>query len=112
MYERAKGSKSAMKRILNPSTEGAGSRVFPPQNAPVDKKIGVRLDKGETVQGKPGVLRLKLQANKGADDPTLKKLADENSHKVWATVDIDTTQDVTEENLEKVFKDLTDNIVD
>jgi hypothetical protein len=62
--------------------DGGGGRVFPPQNAPVDKKIGLRLDKGEPVQGKSNVLRLKLQVNKGPDDPTLKKLADEDS--LWA----------------------------
>ncbi|KAM5468643.1 hypothetical protein MferCBS49748_003401 [Microsporum ferrugineum] len=112
MHNRAKTSASARKRILNPSKEGAGTRVFPPANASNDKKIGVRLDKGEMVQGKPGFLRLKLQANKGAEDPTLKKMADKNSHKVLATIDVDTTQDPTVENLAKFFDELEDHLTD
>ncbi|KAK2800298.1 hypothetical protein FQN51_006206 [Onygenales sp. PD_10] len=110
MHNRAKTSLSARKRILNPSPEGSGSRVYPAQSSPTDKKIGVRLDRGERVHGKLNILRLKLQVNKGAEDPTLKKLADENSHKVWATIDVDTTQDPTEENLAKFFGDLEDHV--
>ncbi|KAK2825769.1 hypothetical protein FQN49_007381 [Arthroderma sp. PD_2] len=112
MHNRAKASASARKRILNPSMEGAGTRVFPPANPPLDKNIGVRLDKGEKVQGKPGFLRLKLQVNKGAEDPTLKKLANENSHRVLATIDVDTTQEPTEENLAKFFDDLEERLTE
>lgn len=96
---------------MRPEAAYSHRKTVPPQNGPIDKKIGVRIDKGEPVNGKPGFLRLKLQVNKGADDPTLKKLADENWHKVWATVDVDTNQEATEENLGKIFQELEDNIV-
>lgn len=97
-----------MRRILNPTEEGAGSRVFPAKGSQAEKKIGLRLDKGEKVHDKPNFLRLKLQVNKGAEDPALKKMADKNSHAVIATVDVDTTQEVTEENLRKVFDHLAE----
>ena len=34
-------SQSAMRRILNPSIEGAGSRVYPPQNPKKDEDYGI-----------------------------------------------------------------------
>ncbi|EGD93511.1 hypothetical protein TESG_01055 [Trichophyton tonsurans CBS 112818] len=110
MYARASASVSARQRILNPFAEGAGSRVYPPTNSRLEKSIGLRLDKGEKVHNKPGFLRLKLQINKGADDPTLRKLANEDSHRVIATIDIDTNQEANEENLVKFFGDIEGNV--
>ncbi|EGE08399.1 hypothetical protein TEQG_07382 [Trichophyton equinum CBS 127.97] len=51
-----------------------------------------------------------LQINKGADDPTLRKLANEDSHRVIATIDIDTNQEANEENLVKFFGDIEGNV--
>ncbi|OAL66006.1 hypothetical protein A7C99_3109 [Trichophyton rubrum] len=60
IFERAEKSQSALKRILNPSTDGAGTRVFPPQNPNLDRQIGLRIDKGELVHGKPNTIKLKV----------------------------------------------------
>lgn len=40
------------------------------------------------------------------DDPTLRKVANEDSHRVIAAIDIDTNQETNEENLAKFFGDL------
>jgi hypothetical protein len=55
-----------------------------------DKKIGVRLDNSDTFTGIDGkqYKRYKFQANRDADDKTLKGLADKDSHKFYATADI------------------------
>ncbi|KAI1947734.1 hypothetical protein LOZ12_003656 [Ophidiomyces ophidiicola] len=111
MFIRAQSSPAAIKRILNPSLEGAGTRVYPPQTAPLDKQIGVRLDKGERVHGKENVIKMKLQVNKNADNPTLKNMANKDPHAVVSEVEIDVTQDPTVENLRKVFDNLGDNII-
>lgn len=57
---------SNLKRVLNMSEEGASQRVFPPRAPKNNEAFGIRLDKGETVKGKPGHVRLKLQANRDA----------------------------------------------
>lgn len=49
LFEDASKSKSAMKRLLNPGSDGAGSRVFPSMTAKNDAKYGIRIDKGEPV---------------------------------------------------------------
>ncbi|PNS21220.1 hypothetical protein CAC42_3558 [Sphaceloma murrayae] len=61
----------------------AGSRAAPAQAGNNDKKIGVRLDNADTIvkEGKK-FKRYKLQVNKGAENPTLKGLADKNSHEM------------------------------
>ncbi|KAL8990507.1 MAG: hypothetical protein Q9177_000858 [Variospora cf. flavescens] len=95
-------SQSGLKRVLNPGVDGAGSRIFPSKTAKNDSKYGIRIDKGEPVDGKPNVIRLKLQLNSNATNKTIRDLAKKDSHKVVATVDVDTSQEANEENLEKV----------
>ena len=70
-------------------SETLGSRAVPTQTAKNDENIGLRLDYGKQYE-KDGkrYSRLNLQVNKGAENPTLKELANKNSHKVWATADI------------------------
>lgn len=58
------------------------SATLPPRNSNADRQIGMRLDKGKSVQGKPNTLVLKPQVNVEAEDSTLKELAAKNSHKV------------------------------
>ena len=103
-------SESTMKRLLNPTMEGAGSRVFPARTAKNDQHYGIRIDKGEPVKDKPNTIRLHLQINSNAESSTLRDMANEDSHKVVSVADIDTTQEVTEENLEKVVKEFLKNV--
>ena len=106
MMEAATKSKSRIKTICQPVGD-AGTRCFPPPKH--DRKIGGRLDLGDqTDDGKKR--RLKFQVNKNAENPTLKDMAAKNSHKVYATVDVDTDQAATLENAEKIFEELKKKI--
>ena len=62
-----------------------GTRAAPTQLSTNDKKIGSRLDNGEKIikSGKE-YKRYKFQINNGADNSTLKQLANKDSHKVWS----------------------------
>jgi len=107
------GSESRMKKIVR--GEGApGTRAAPTQSGNNDKKIGLRLDHGDIVvkDGKK-FRRYKLQINKGAENPTLKALADKDSHRVWSHADIpidDTDKTEPGKLLETFFEDLETNI--
>ena len=85
----------------------AGTRAAPTQSGNNDKKIGSRLDNGE-VFNKDGksYKRYKFQVNKGADDRTLKDLADKNSHKVWAQADLPLGEADPRGTVERLFQDL------
>ncbi|KAH7397043.1 hypothetical protein DE146DRAFT_756721 [Phaeosphaeria sp. MPI-PUGE-AT-0046c] len=85
----------------------AGTRAAPAQAGNNDKKIGSRLDNGE-IFNKDGrqYKRYKFQVNKGADDKTLKDLADKNSHKVWAQADLPLGASNPRGAVEKLFEDL------
>lgn len=67
-----------------------GHRAAPVQTANNDSKIGLRLDNGETFtkNGKE-YKRYKLQVNKNAENATLKKMAEKNSHKVHSYADVE-----------------------
>jgi hypothetical protein len=85
-----------------------GTRAAPTQAGSNDKKIGSRLDNGETFpkDGKQ-YKRYKFQVNnKGADDKTLMELADKNSHKVWAQVDMPIGEDDDYTAVENLFAEL------
>lgn len=103
-------SKSGLQRLLKPSVDGAGSRVFPSKTAKNDGRYGVRIDKGEPVNGKQDTIRLKLQINSNATNKTLRDLAKKDSHKVIATADVDSSQEASQENLEKVKQDFLDTL--
>ncbi|KAL2054581.1 hypothetical protein ABVK25_004883 [Lepraria finkii] len=64
-------SKSGLQRLLKPSPDGAGSRVFPSKTTKNDGRYGVRIDKGEPVEGKQNTIRLKMQINSNATNKTL-----------------------------------------
>jgi hypothetical protein len=65
------------------------------------------LDNGETfVKGGKYYKRYKFQVNKGADDKTLKKLADKDSHKVWAEADMPIGEEDQHTVVENLFADL------
>lgn len=88
-----------------------GVRAAPTQAGANDKKIGLRLDNGENVvkSGKE-YKRYKLQINKGADNPTLKQLANKDSHKVWSQADIPIGSGSPEQVVEKLFEDLEEDL--
>lgn len=90
--------------------ENAGTRVFPPGTTKNNQHYGIRIGRGEPVQGKPDTLRLKLQINSNAESKTLGELARKDSHKVVSMADIDTKQEVTEENLDKIEEEFLKNI--
>ena len=110
LFKDASKSKSAMKRLLNPAEEGAGSRVYPARTAKNDQHYGIRIDKGEPVAGKANTIRLKLQINSNAESKTLRELAKKDPHKVVSVADVDTKQDVTEENLGMIEEDFIQNV--
>ncbi|OCK91140.1 uncharacterized protein K441DRAFT_576312 [Cenococcum geophilum 1.58] len=110
LFDDAAKNKSAMKRLLNPAMEDAGSRVFPARTAKHDQRYGIRIDKGEPVKDKPNIIRLHLQINSNAKSKTLRDLVKEDSHKVFSVADVDTTQEVTEENLNKVKEQFLRNV--
>lgn len=110
LFADASKSKSALQRLLKPSPDGAGSRVFPSMTAKNDGRYGVRIDKGEPVKGKENTIRLKLQINSNAASRTLRDLARKDSHKTIATADVDSMQEASEENLEKLEQDFLDTL--
>ncbi len=89
----------------------AGTRAAPAQAGNNDKIIGSRLDNGETFK-KDGqeFKRYKFHVNKGADDKTLKDLANKDSHKVWAQADIPLGEADTRDVVEQLFKDLEEDL--
>jgi hypothetical protein len=88
-----------------------GTRAAPAQAGNNDKKIGVRLDNADTIvkDGKK-FKRYKFQVNKGADNPTLKTLADKNSHEVWSQADMPVDDGDPEEVVNNLFDDLEKNL--
>lgn len=77
-------SSKRMDAILSPSAV-AGTRAAPTQAGTNDTKIGVRMDFGEiTEHNGQKVRQVKIQPNKGADNPTLKAKAQKNPHQVSA----------------------------
>ncbi|KAI9709413.1 MAG: hypothetical protein M1812_007690 [Candelaria pacifica] len=93
-----------------------GTRAGSIQTGDNDAVIGVRVDFGEKLTKEDGkeYQRLKLQANKGAKDPTLKDMANKNPHKVWSEADVPIGEDSGDSNdkFEQVFEDLIINLKD
>ena len=84
-----------------------GTRAAPTQAGNNDKKIGSRLDNGEAfTKGGKQYKRYKFQVNKGADEKTLKELADKDSHKVWAQADMPIGEEDDYTAVENLFADL------
>jgi hypothetical protein len=106
LFSDAAKSSGAITRLTKPSADGSGGRVYPARNQKNDSKYGVRIDKGEAVAGQSHIVRLKLQANSNADSKTIRDIAKKDPHRILATVDVDTTQEDTEDNLMKVKEDL------
>jgi hypothetical protein len=103
-------SPSRVKKIAQ--GEGApGTRAAPIQAGNNDKKIGVRIDNADTIvkDGKR-FKRYKLQVNKGAENATLKTLADKNSHEVWSQADVTMDERDPVDVVNDLFEDLEKNL--
>lgn len=83
-----------------------GHRASPPRGGNHDTKLGGRLDFGETIikNGKEH-RRFKFQLNLNAEDATLKKLAAQNSHKVYSTADVEIKADRNKEEVKEAMED-------
>ena len=92
-----------------------GTRAAPSQAGSNDSRIGSRLDNAETItkDGKE-YKRYKWQVNKNADNPTLKELANKDSHRVWSQADIPINSDTSnaKADVEQLFADLEANMED
>ncbi|KAG5302381.1 hypothetical protein I7I50_03322 [Histoplasma capsulatum G186AR] len=106
-----KGSVSRATRLAR--GEGtAGTRAAPTQTATNDSQIGVRLDNAEKItrNGKE-YKRYKLQANKNAANPTIRELANKNSHRVFAEADVPLDGTIpTDQKITALFQDLIDDV--
>ena len=89
----------------------AGARAAPTQSGTNDSTIGGRIDYGETFtnDGKQ-YRRFKFQVNKGADNPTLKQYANQDSHRVWAQADLEIGGGTESELAERLFADLKSDL--
>lgn len=76
LFSEAKKTTSAIKRILNPSTDGsfAGGRIYPARDVKKDARHGVRFDRGQSVNGKPNLVAMNLQINSNAQARSLQNL--------------------------------------
>lgn len=103
-------SQSRVQKIAN-GQGTAGSRAAPVPSGNNDEKIGSRIDNGETIikDGKE-YKRYKYQVNKGANDNTLKRLADKDSHKVWAEADMPLGEADAKRTVEQLFDDLENDL--
>ncbi len=110
LFKVANQTSSARKRLLNPSADGAGSRVFPPVGSKLNAKYGIRIDKGEPVTGEEDMIVLNLQVNKEAENSTIKKLARKGTHKIYAQARVPRTQEASEENLFKLLAEFDEDL--
>jgi SRSO17 transposase len=107
-------STSRMKTVVS-SSGTAGYRAAPAQSGNNDAKIGSRLDYGERFE-KDGKTfqRLNWQLNKDAENSTLKKLAQQDSHYTWSTADVEVvnnpTKDEVKTKAEDIFEQLERNM--
>ncbi|KAK1144574.1 hypothetical protein N8T08_005447 [Aspergillus melleus] len=78
-----------------------GTRAAPTRTAVNDSNIG----DGEVFK------RYKLQANKNASNATIKSLANQNSHKVYAEADVAVDDSIfAEDKISKLFEDLENDV--
>lgn len=74
-----------------------GTRVAPTKSRDNDSKFGLRIEYGEVFEkGGKKYRRLHLQANKNAQNPTIKAKAALNPHKVWSHADVQVEDEATD----------------
>lgn len=94
-----------------------GTRAAPTRAGNNDAKLGCRLDFGEVyVKGEKKYQRYYLQLNKQAEDSTIQKLAQKNSHQNWSYADVEIKENPTEEDKKEastsLFEQLEENLED
>jgi hypothetical protein len=100
-----KQSKSRQTTILTGQGE-PGHRAAPARGTVQDANIEGCLDIGEIVKkDNKEFRRYKFQLNVDAGDSTLKKLAAQDSHKVWSTADVEIKKDRTDEEANQAIDD-------
>lgn len=68
------------------ASSNLGDRLWPSRTSENDKKSNLRADKGPEIDGKVKVV---IQANKNAEDPSVKAFAAKDSHRTVAEFTID-----------------------
>ena len=103
-------SKSRRATILRGQGE-PGHRAAPARGGNHDARIGSRVDVGDIVRkaGKD-YRRYKFQLNSNAQDSTLKKMAAQDSHKVYSTADVEIRSDRTEDEEEQAIQKFEDDM--
>lgn len=99
---------STREKLLRPwvgDNSAAGHRIIPARVH--DIKIGLRIDRGEQIGDR---IKIYLQPNKNAENPTVKALANENSHQNLAEAWVDTTKPVNDDVVKEVFDALEDDL--
>lgn len=109
-----KGSSGRMAKLVKGNGD-LGTRAAPTRSGNNDKKIGGRLDFGpKIIKDGQDYQKIYFQLNKDAEDSTIKKLADKNSHQVWSEADIPIKEQPSNEEateiIDDVFKDLDNNM--
>ncbi|KAA1479944.1 hypothetical protein DENSPDRAFT_762792, partial [Dentipellis sp. KUC8613] len=67
-----------------------GERAWPVRHARTDQYVGIRLDYGKLFPEEGRQYRwIHVQANKGADQSTLKSIAQKDSHRVLGVIQMD-----------------------
>jgi len=89
MKDASKGNMRSIYRKMVGGNGTLGARLLPTQSGNNDAKIGGRVDNGERITQDSQPYKLyKYQLNKNAEDPSLRKLANQNPHKVYVTVKV------------------------
>ncbi|GIK00799.1 hypothetical protein Aspvir_004828 [Aspergillus viridinutans] len=113
LFAEAKKSETAMKKILNPPQDDsfAGSRIYPARHKKKDEDFGIRIDRGPSVKDKPNMVNINLQINSNAGKKSLQQLVKKHgSHKKFVTVQVDSQQEVTAENMDKLQEKIESEI--
>ena len=104
-------TKKGADKLLSKSA-AAGTRLAPSRGENKDPEDGLRFDFGEiTDRNGRQVRQVKVQPNKGAKDPSLKALAQKNSHQVLAEAYVDVNHPDSREAAKQVISDLKDDAV-
>lgn len=109
-------SSSRMKKLAS-GTGDSGARAAPARTKKNDQNLGSRIDYGPMWKDdKTEYRRYNWQLNSDANDSSIKKLAQKDSHKVWSHANVPVTPAPTEEEarkaVESMFKELEENLED
>ncbi|KAA1480141.1 hypothetical protein DENSPDRAFT_910253 [Dentipellis sp. KUC8613] len=84
-----------------------GDRAWPVRHDRTDKQIGIRLDFGKMFSEKGTQYRwIHVQANKGADQSTLRAIAQKNPHRILGSVQLDVKAPIAQEELLQEVRDI------